>query len=237
MPDQASPPFTPLTLDDVRALHLPQGRYYGPCAGGDVPLALELFGAQCSDFLFCDMKYPGHMPGFAELLPEGWCLLERSPFHPLPGEARSTWYSARPFLPASQSLRLERPDGTAVTAEFRKDLAQEVLLSDFGPRSIACFMHINDSAGEGGSNLWFLGSEEGAPQHDSDNPAVHLLEPLAERLMDGAVVVTQSLCDRAFRDGAPFERAGMAWEPLGELTAAEGRVWGRTFVWRARVVG
>jgi hypothetical protein len=242
MPNSTITRWPSLTVADVRAIPLPQGRYFGPCANRDVVIAFDLFGDRCTEFMFCDRGYrPDRSYScYTHQLPQGWARTERWAARTLPGLWRRTWYDGyRPFLATTQIDRLRRPDGTLVRGEFRCDLAQRVLRTDFRFKSISCFLHVKDSGGEGGSALWFLGSMETHASRRRSNPdafdrADFLLPELARRLADGALVVTDgSLADCAFGYPEPFFRCGVKWEPLGAIVEPGHRYgYGGTWIWR-----
>jgi hypothetical protein len=131
---------------------------------------------------------------------------------------------------------VRRADDSPIHADFWRDYAEVVLLQEFGPGEISCFMHIGDSPGEGGSNLWFLSRVRGGfyDLTESTPRPAWLLDELAERLADGAIVITDgSNVEPAFTKDQPFEASGMRWEPLGVVTTYE-RHRGVARVWRAR---
>jgi hypothetical protein len=239
MQNQSASSTPLLTFDDVRALPLPSGRYFGPCSGDDVAIAFQLFGDQCTDFLFCDQRYSHNQPEYLAGLPKDWARIEQREMYPLPGPTRTWWYS-RSFRAMSRTDRLRRPDLSVVTAEFRRDLAHEVLVNEFGPRSISCFLHVGDSTGEGGSDLWFLGASRAHDPWSGGDPeperACRLLSELAPRLADGALVVTDgSNTDHPFMESEPFERCDVRWEPVGVLEDREPSIgWGSRHVWRVQ---
>jgi hypothetical protein len=105
-------------------------------------------------------------------------------------------------------------DGTSVSVEFHQDLAQDVLIEKFPSASISVFLHMNDSEGEGGSDLWFLA--ENRSDTRTGRQCNRFLEALAPRLCDGAIVVTDGLlADPQFSEKDDFTAVGKRWAFLG----------------------
>lgn len=221
-----------LTDDEITSLNVPAGRFFGPCSGGDLPIAFRLIGNRIDRFTFCDLAYCGRRASARSAVPDGWTLISRVSGRDEQQGEKSTWYSRnRPLQPCVTIEVWRRPDGSEVLVELRRDLAQDALRVQFAPGSIAAFMHINDSTGEGGSNLWFLASEHYPVAQEERG--MGLLEQVARQLAHGAVLLTDGvLADPKFREDRLFEQAAMRWEPLGEVRnyLRSGR---RLSLWRA----
>ncbi len=218
------------------AIALPRGRYFGPCAGRDLALAFEIGGEAVDHFMFCDVGYPVMQarpsPSAAHVVPESWTLMSRHVGRDEMAPLRRSSYVRDLVAPASAIEAWQRPDGSICTVELRRDSAPDALRSLYGPRSIALFLHMNDGSGEGGSNLRFL-EERAACTGPYGGEG--LLEDLAPRLADGAVVVTDGvLAAEGFRAGRGFALCGIHWEPLGQV-GPKSRYGHPPFVWRAHV--
>jgi hypothetical protein len=202
---------------DLSTIDIPPGRFYGPCAGKDLPLAFQLVGDRIDRFTFCDLSYRRNRASADYAVPKAWSLISRIGGQDERQQEKSTSYAgSRPFRPELAVEIWRRPDISEVIVEMRRDLAQDALLEQFAPRSIAVFMHVNDGTGEGGSDLWFLAS--GDPADPAGDPGRRLLRDVESRLVDGAVVITDGiLADRRFGGQNPFQGETIAWEPLGEL--------------------
>ena len=110
----------------------------------------------------------------------------------------------------------KRPDGLDVIVELRRDLAEEVLVEQFEIGSIAAFMHINDGTSEGGSDLWFMASP--LQQQNDNYRSQFLLPKVAQRLVKGAVVVTDGvMAHSGFKSYTPFVSENVKWKPLGKV--------------------
>ena len=193
------------------------GRFYGPCSGEDITVAIKLFGDLIDRFTFCDLTYSGSDVTAGHAVPNDWALISRVQGFDKAVREKATWYSGnRPFRPRATLETWRRPDHSDVLVELRSDLAQDVLLEHFAPNSISAFMHINDGEGEGGSDLCFLRSPSKA-----DAPAYQknkLLPGVVSRLGDGAVVLTDGfMADQDFRSDQAFELAGKRWELLSRI--------------------
>ncbi|MFN6998698.1 hypothetical protein [Elioraea tepidiphila] len=207
---------TSLFDDDISGLEVAPGRYYGPGSGRDLPIAFRLFGDRVDRFTFCDVNYHKHRTSACGGVPAEWTLISRVTGRDDRQPEKRTWYTADPIQPFSAIEIWRRRDGSEVMVELRRDLAQDVLEQQFAPKSISAFLHINDGGSEGGSNLVFLGSDDGHAGHRDSGE--RLLPMLATRLCHGAVVVTDGrMADPEFRIGRPFERAGKRWEFIGHI--------------------
>lgn len=197
---------------------------YCPCAGCDVAFALNALGAHLGRFVFCDRGYRRQQMTGRGAVPAGWRFVTRAP------EVR------RPAAPpphrhdGSEVIETwSRPDGSPVILEFRAARAEEVLTERFAAGTISALLHINDGSGEGGSDLWFLGS----PGLCGAEASRSLLPAVAERLTDEALVITDgALADPEFGRRESFRRCGLLWDPL--LPLENGRAPDRDVtVWRA----
>jgi hypothetical protein len=151
---------TLLSKNDIDGMQVPPGHFYGPCSGRDLPIAFRLFGDKIDRFTFCDLSYRSRRASARGAVPDDWDLVSRiSGFDKQQPEKKALYRGNRPFKPSAIIEFWRRPDGSDVIVEFREDLAEDVMTDHFVPRSVGAFIHINDSVGEGGSNLWFLGSE------------------------------------------------------------------------------
>lgn len=182
---------------------------YCPCAGRDIGLALTWLGSHLNRFVFCDSSYRqqdmtgrGAVPAdwrFAHLVPDGSRPLVQRHNRRGTREVIETWH---------------RPDGTTVILEFLAVPAEEFLTNRFAAGTVSALLHINDGTGEGGSDLWFLGSP-GICQAEASRC---LLPLVAERLSDDALVVTDgALTDPELARREAFRRCGRYWEPLAPL--------------------
>lgn len=205
-----NPPGRPFARGD-----LPAGAFYGPCSGRDIGLALALFGAALDRFLFCDLAYGGGRGTAEGAVPQGWRLVARVAGRDAAAPERQSWHAGdRPFRPEAAVEVWRRPDGSEAVLELRRDTAQDVLAERFGPGRIAAFLHANDGAGEGGSDLWFLKAPD--PAAPGDGRSLHLLPLLAPRLATGALVATDAgLAERGFAGNRAFDSTGRRWEPAG----------------------
>lgn len=210
---------------------VPAGRFYGPCSGNDLPLAFKLFGDSVDRFTFCDLIYRGSRVTAREAVPECWklvyrvCGLDETAVEKLAPSPRGRLI--RPWMTVET---WRRPNGSEVLVELRRDLAQDVLIDQFAPGSIAAFMHVNDSPGEGGSNIWFLAP----PSEDVGDagPKLSLLAETVSRLRVGGIVVTDAgLAAPGFRSDTPFELAGRRWELVGSIPNDRRPAWPLR-VWR-----
>lgn len=174
---------------------------YSPCAGRDVGLVLNWLGSSFNRFVFCDIAYSRSAQTGRGVVPDGWHELSSTDMsgRPLRGRSAETW---------------QRPDGTSVALEFLAHPAEECLTRSFGKGTISALVHINDGEGEGGSNLWFLGTARGC----SGTIDRCLLDIVSERLAKKALVITDgALADREFSRLAQFNRCGRTWQPLTQL--------------------
>lgn len=187
---------------------------YCPCAGRDIELALTWLGSHFGYFVFCDKSYRRPDMTGRGAVPKDWQLAHRVPDGPRPpvpstnpkgtGEVMEIW---------------QRPDRSTVTLEFWAARAEELLTNRFAPETVSALLHINDGTGEGGSNLWFLGS----PGICRAEVSRCLLPMVSERLTHEALVITDSmLADPEFARRAPFSRYGRRWEPLVSLENNRG---------------
>lgn len=184
---------------------------YCPCAGGDVPHALAWLGSKFTRFVFCDIGYrPTNMTGRGAVPadwvqvgapPDGRRLPDQRPDRSLRREVVETWH---------------RPDGSEVVLEFRAEPAEECLTTRFSAGSISALMHINDGEGEGGSDLWFLGT----PDQCHGQASRCFFPAVEERLAGEALVITDGmLTDREFAMSKTFQRNRRFWEPVAFLGA------------------
>lgn len=198
---------------------------YCPCAGRDVALALAWLGSRFDRFVFCDSGYRRADMTGGDKVPMGW---ERVSV--VPGERRRP--DGRPdrsFVPEVIET-WHRPDGAAVVLEFRSEPAETCLTTRFAAGSISALLHINDGVGEGGSDLWFLGTPGKCQAH----PSRCLFPDVEMRLADEAVVITDGmLTDREFGDGWRFQRNERFWEPAVNLGPTRQRGHAVT-VWRTK---
>lgn len=182
---------------------------YCPCAGRDVGLALTWLGSHLSHFVFCDSGYLRHDMSGRSTVPADWKLLHLPDSSLRPPIHRAERSGTRKVIETWQ-----RPDGTAATLEFLSSPAEACLASRFGAGTISALLHINDGTGEGGSDLWFLGS----PGRCQAEASRYFLPLVAERLTDEALVITDGvLTDYEFASPMPFRRNGRYWEPIGPL--------------------
>lgn len=201
-----------LAEPSVAGMQVPEGRFYGPCSGGDLRLAFKLFGDTVDRFTFCDLAYRGQRVTASGAVPGNWKLVSRVCSPDQAAAEKLTRYSGnRPLRPWMTMETWRRPDGSEALVELRRDLAQDVLVDQFAPGSIAAFMHVNDSPGEGGSDLWFLApSGEAATEVDRK---LELLTETVSRLCSGGIVVTDGvLAAPEFRSDASFDLASKRWE-------------------------
>ncbi len=200
-------------------LEILPGRFYGPCSGRDISIAIELFGNLIDRFTFCDLSYRGPNFSAKEAVPDNWALTSRVQGFDQAVPEKTTWYGRSPFRPRSTLESWRRPDLSEVLIELRCDLAQDVLTEQFAPGSISAFMHINDGTGEGGSDLWFLTSPSMLAERTDH--AKEFLPQLVRRLCDGAIVVTDGvLTDPNFRCDKSFELAHGRWELISSFSNA-----------------
>lgn len=221
-----------LSSENIASLELPVGRLYAPCSGRDLPLAFRLFGDKVDRFTFCDLNYGQRDTSADYAVPDGWEQVSRVMGRDERQEPKTTWYAGgRPFQPFVTIEIWRRLDGSEVTVELRRNLAQDTLVQQFARETISVFLHVNDGAGEGGSNLWFLAA---ADRHNRDPQSLRLLPETASRLINGALVVTDAvLADPGFQHTHPFEAAGLQWEPIGRADNVPERS-RPVFLWRAR---
>lgn len=217
---------TRLSLDSVN------GAFYGPCSGGDLPIAFKLFGSQINVFVFCDLRYGRPETSAAGSVPDDWVLISRIAG---PDERQAVKFSnyqkGRPIRPSVVHEVWRRPNGTDVSIDLRRDLAEDALVHQFAPGQISVFLHHRDGTGEGGSDLWFLAGPDRC--ETQDNGKRFLLSEVATRLADGAIVVTDGmLADNGFGRAKPFRSHGFDWSPIGIV---DDRSCGdrTTLAWRA----
>jgi hypothetical protein len=197
---------------------VPRGRFYGPCAGQDLPLAFEVFGDVVDHFTFCDLAYSGSRVSARRAVPAEWRLMSRVQGLEEASVEKATWYPGnRPFRPRVTIETWRRPDGSEALVELRRDLAEDVLVDHFAPGSIAAFMHVNDGTGEGGSDLWFLASPKQGGGEDGRKR--EFLPETVSRLCSGGIVVTDgALADPGFRFDTSFDLAGRRWELVTQIS-------------------
>ncbi len=182
---------------------------YCPCVGRDIVLAMNWLGAHLGRFVFCDSGYRRQEMTARGAAPVDWRSVNRGP-----DVAR--WPASPTDQPGTRAMieTWRRPDGSAVTLEFLAARAEEQLTSRFAAGTISALLHINDGTGEGGSDLWFLGS----PGRGQAEASRCLLPVVAERLTDDALVITDgALTDPEFALRQPFRRCGRLWAPLAPL--------------------
>lgn len=198
---------------------------YCPCAGRDVALTLAWLGSRFDRFVFCDSGYRrddmtgrGAVPADWErvsVMPAERRRPDRSPDRSSVREVIETWH---------------RSDGSVVGLEFRSEPAETCLTTRFAAGSISALIHINDGEGEGGSDLWFLGT----PGQCRGQPNRCFLPKVGERLADDALVITDGmLTDREFARSTTFQRNGRYWEPVVNLGATRDKGHAVT-VWRTK---
>ncbi|MBC2834493.1 hypothetical protein [Paragemmobacter straminiformis] len=216
----------PLT-DALNDLTGPELSCYCPCAGRDVSLALAWFGSRFDRFVFCDRGYRRENMTGRDAVPANWKRI-----HVVPEERRRP--DERPdrsFMPKVIET-WHRPDGSAVVLEFRAEPAEDCLTARFAAGTISALLHINDGVGEGGSNLWFLGT----PGQCQAQASRCLLPEVEARLADEALIITDGmLTDREFANSRPFRRNGRSWKPIADLDATRERGHGVT-VWRTTLM-
>ena len=218
----------------ILGVPVPQGRFFGPCSGQDLPLAFLLFGNTVDRFTFCDLSYRGQRITAKTAVPRSWTLISRVQAHDEMAVEKIAVYSGnRTFRPRVTFEIWRRSDASEVLVELRCDLAQDVLIDQFAAGSIAAFMHINDGSGEGGSDLWFL-SRPSETRGDSHRQNELLPETLS-RLCDGCIVVTDGvLAAPEFRSDAVFELEGRRWERMS-LFSNDRRADRPIGIWRCLV--
>jgi hypothetical protein len=201
---------------EYKDLKIPSGRFYGPCSGQDLNFAFRLFAETIKHFVFCDLSYRGRSVSAKNAVPNDWSLISRD-FSFAQKSEKKTWYSGnRAFRPSVITELWKRPDGLDVIVELRRDLAEEVLVEQFEIGSIAAFMHINDGTSEGGSDLWFMASP--LQQQNDNYRSQFLLPKVAQRLVKGAVVVTDGvMAHSGFKSYTPFVSENVKWKPLGKV--------------------
>jgi hypothetical protein len=216
----------------IATFEIPPGRFYGPCSGQDLSLALHLFGKETSHFVFCDLAYRGGRSSAQYVVPQDWSLLSRIHGADTREPEKITWYAGnRPIRPHATIEVWRRPDGSEVNVELRRDLAQDVLIKRFTAGTISGFMHINDSPGEGGSDLWFLALRDA--KHGQSDIRQGFLQEVATRLCCGAIVITDGvLADPLFTANRTFDLGGKRWELLGEVPN-QRRLGRQLRMWRA----
>lgn len=208
------------------------GVFYGPCSGYDLPIVFRLCGDQINRFVFCDLAYRHRDVSAASAVPRDWTMVSRIVGPDEKQPIKTTPYNGnRPIRPTAIHEVWRRLDGTEAMIELRRDLAEDALVDQFAPRSISVFLHHNDSGGEGGSNLWFLG---GRVSSDVDLSGKRLIETLVTRLADGAIVITDgNLADSDFSGSRSFHNHGIDWTPLG-IVDGDQRLGHISLAWQAR---
>lgn len=71
----------PMELVDIDVTAMPDGGYYGPCSGRDLPVAFRLFGETIHRFTFCDLAYRGPRATVKGAVPDTWRLISRIAGH------------------------------------------------------------------------------------------------------------------------------------------------------------
>lgn len=221
-----------------------RGRLFYPGAGSDHAEFLILFASHLTEFRFADIDYdfgrdqPPSDPG-----PE-YKLLESR----LDGDAtaRLEWpTSDRPYRvikPAHLIRRYERRcDGRRFNVILRRGFGQYAL-AELEDRSVHVFVHRGDSAGEGGSNVCYLGN-----RRRRHIPLSNLFEKLTRKLAARALIVSDGSNARV-RFVRKFNRTNVegreAYESLRDRVFSFGdRNWrcvgyigpryGPTLVWSA----
>lgn len=195
------------------------GYFFGVCAGTrDLPVAFGIAGQTLNRFVFCDLSYGKRISAKAAV-PDGWMLLSQDGPVRQRCEKTTSYNGDRPFIPLFWREVWKRPDGSEAIVELHCDLAQDVLLK-FPPSSIAAFMHINDSTGEGGSDLWFLGMPK-SEKLESER-GQRLLPELVPRLADGAIVITDGcLAEKSFEGESSFECQNVRWQLEDKLQVSQ----------------
>lgn len=226
---------THLTAMPITTIDPVPGVFYGPCSGRDLPIVFRLCGDRINHFTFCDLSYGHRDTSAASAVPQDWIMVSRVMGLDEKQPTKTSRYNGNRLIrPTVVREVWRRPNGTEVMVELRRDLAEDVLVQQFTSKSISIFLHHKDGVGEGGSNLWFLGSNSSG---DVGHDGTALLEILADRLAHGAIVITDGqLTDSGFRRSRPFRSQGIEWTPLGIVD--DGLSLGRTtLAWRANRVG
>lgn len=159
-----------------------------PAAGGDTRPHVELFATAIRDFRFNDLFYSTRRdreapapPSFIRLSSD---LAPSRVIRDQAIEGRGTGSAHyRHVEPSTLSERYLGPDGE-ITIRRRRGFGQYAL-NELPEQSIGVFVHRSDSAGEGGSNMWFLANRE-----RSHPPLSRLWDKLSVRLADRAIVVS-----------------------------------------------
>ncbi len=227
-------PLDTLTkLDATATLKTVSGSVFAPCSGRDLPLLLELFGNSTDRLIACDLSYIGRRASAAYAVPKDWKRVSSLSGREQDQPEKITWYNGRrPFQPEATIEVWRRPNGSELTIELRRDLAQDVLIDRFTPGSISAFLHHRDGTGEGGSGLWFL--EHSSRGGDPEDRSLKLLETLAPKLADGALIITDGvLAMPEFSYGSTFEAADIQWTPIATVHN-ENNCRRPSVVWRAK---
>ena len=219
--------------------------FFYPCAYEDHAEPLAVFGDIIDEFWFGDTNYCADLNMTSALNGRSGHRLvscEKSGSLNKKIENR-TDDDGRPYrylLPSKRIETYERTDGRRLTVIRRRGFGQMALTNEFQQRSIGVFMHRGDSAGESGSNVYFL-----ANLPSRYEPCARLFEKLSWCLTDKALIISDgsNACIRNVRkfhdsnlDGCEvFERlrevnftfGQFRWSCVGWL----GRRYGPTLVW------
>jgi hypothetical protein len=206
-----------------------------PCAGQDIPAAVEAFGHLFDTFLFVDINYR-FKPEFVPLI-HGWEMVPNSwqLYGAREGRARRVEDERRghrEIEPAWLSLTYRHTEtGRKVEVVMRRGFGQYAL-REMADSSLHMFLHRGDSGGEGGSGTCFLSN------HRMDHPPLSmLLDVLRRKLAYPALIgsdgsntsILQLASASAGNDSiVQFTSNGMVWRRTGTLPSRPSR---QTVVW------
>ena len=177
-------------FNGVSNLEIRAGCFYAPCSGDDLRIGFAVCGDLIDRFVFCDLQYgrdtDGRVVSAAGAVPEGWHLVSRHSGRDEAQPPKAAGSGRRPFQPWATQEIWRRPDGSLATVVLRLDLAQDRLRASSSHRARYRFSSTAATERTKESNLWFL-------LEPRDGRDIHaLLDKVVPRLVDGAIVVTDS---------------------------------------------
>ena len=224
---------------------------YYPAAGDDMREAISVFSGHVSKFYFCDLKYPIEiesrltrcfdLPARFSYTPSSliWKGNIRAELEDRYDESNRRY---RWLDPSSVTCTYSEKEGRQIRITYRRGFGQMGLSALTAPE-LGVFMHRGDSAGEGGSGVWYLSNKKKRFQplstlfdlivsragnslvivSDGSNAAVTELRRYSRSNMHGSEIYKQIR-------GTTFERYGFVWRCIGWMQPR----YGPTLVWGLR---